>query len=163
MFSDVDSFARKLGFQFFDLHPCYLERKAGKNCSRKKGQIIFADAVYLKSIESLDMILNKIHDDDLKKCKVLKSLSISTFYNHHDYALEILDSKSSLFDEKERSLLIKRIEGHLPLSKVLASIIPNFPGRGRISNACYVLWKILQPDYWKALIYLKDGQRLEKY
>lgn len=163
LFAEVDNFVKDFGFQLFDLRPCYWKRLVGKNCSRAKGQIVFADAIYLKTIESLDVTLRKAQDNDLTKAKVLKALSICILYDHRDYALEVIEANHGFFQQKERELLVKAIQGRCPFASVLATKIPKFRGRGKVSNAFYLFWKILQPDYWKAVVYLEDGQRLEKY
>jgi FkbM family methyltransferase len=163
LFSDVDNFLRKLGFQLFDLYPCYLERKAGKRCREIKGQMVFADAIYLKNLEKFETILEGIQDDDFLKTKILKSLSVCILYKHYDYALEIINRNKNLFSKEEIKTIIKRLEGKETISNILGRIIPNIPGRGKISNIFWMMFKIFQPNFWKAIVYLEDGQRIEKY
>ena len=152
-----------LDFQLFDLYPCYLERKAGKKCGEIKGQMVFADAIYLKDIENFEMILAGIQDDNFQKSKILKSLSVCILYNHYDYALEIFNRNKNLFSKEEIKMIIKKLEGNKTISSILGDIIPNFPGKGKISNIFWMMWKIFQPNYWKAIVYLKDAHRIGKY
>jgi FkbM family methyltransferase len=53
LFADVDGLLRGLGFLLFDLRPCYWKRAAGRSIGGPRGQIIWADALYLKSIPAL--------------------------------------------------------------------------------------------------------------
>jgi FkbM family methyltransferase len=51
LFSDIDSFVRKKGFQLFDIQGHYWKRTSGKNRYKKRGQLIFGDALYLRKAE----------------------------------------------------------------------------------------------------------------
>jgi FkbM family methyltransferase len=163
LFSDVDHFVRKFGFQLFDLRPCYWDRKVGNISEKMKGQIIFADAIYLKSIESLNSYLGKIDDYEKRKAKLIKSLLICLIYNHRDYGLELFEIHKNLFDEKEIRLFRQALEGKVSSSLGIGMRIPNFKGRARLSDGLYNLWKILQPKFARCIVYLRDGQRLEKW
>src|SRR5262245_35004869 len=53
VFADVDGFMRSLGYQLFDLRPCYWKRAAGRDIGGPRGQIIWTDALYFKSLPAL--------------------------------------------------------------------------------------------------------------
>lgn len=162
LFSDVDQLLRKLGFQLFDLRPCYWQRAVGK-IKKNKGQIVFADAIYLRDIENLNSILGTIEDDAKRKAKLIKSLLICLIYNHRDYGLELFETYKNLFNEREISLLTRNLEGKMYSLLDIGMKIPNFKGRGKLSNGLFNLWKILQPKYTRCVVYLQDGQRIERW
>ena len=109
-FSDVDNFTREKGFYLFDLQLYYWKRNKGRTYGRNKGQLIFANALYLRTKKSFLEILDKISGDESKKSKVLKALSICFLYGYFDYALEILDFTENLFDKEEYNIICKRIK-----------------------------------------------------
>lgn len=149
LFADIDRFIREKGFQLFDLRPYYWKRSVGLNYGYPKGQLIFADALYLRTPESFGETLKQIHDDELKKSKVLRALSICFLYGYFDYALEIFNSSNTLFDEDEMELVIEKIRNGVT---GFAGKIPNFRGRGRIANLFHTLWKIFQPNSQSGII-----------
>ena len=57
LFSDVDAFVREQGFELFDLRKSYWKRRGSRlaGYTTGKGQLVFGDALYLKSPESLNI------------------------------------------------------------------------------------------------------------
>ena len=143
LFSDVDSFIRKLGFQLFDIQGGYWKRSNGKEYGKKKGQLIFGNALYLRKSEDFSEVINKIQDNIAKKSKVLKAISICFLYGYFDYAMEVIDITSNLFDKTERQIVKERIKHNIRYE----SKIPNFKGKGRIANMFYFLWELLRPTH----------------
>lgn len=47
LFGDVDSFLRSQAFELVDLRPTYWRREAGRRTAGTRGQLVFADALYL--------------------------------------------------------------------------------------------------------------------
>lgn len=150
LFADVDSFIRKLGFQIFDLgQPYYTRSEFGITYRQQKGHLRAADALYLRTPESFDEILKRIHDNELRKSKVLRALSICFLYGYYDYALEIFNLAESLFDNDEAKLIIEKMKANV---SGWARKIPDFRGRARIANLFYRLWEIFQPNPKKSII-----------
>ena len=143
LFSDVDSFVRKQGFQLFDIQRNYWKRNEGINRHKKKGQLIFANVLYLRDAEDFYEIVQKIGPVDIRKGKVLKALSICFLYGYFDYASEIFNKANVLFASEEQSSVAKKIES----STHLGNKIPNFKGRRKIANMVHSLWEILQPTH----------------
>ncbi len=155
LFADVDSLIRKFGFQLFDLgQPYYTRSEFGMNCCQQKGHLRAADALYLSTPEKFCRTLEQIYDDVLKKSKALRALSICVLYGYFDYALEILNSADSLFDNDEVELITKTIKS---VVTSFARKLPNFRGRARIANLFYRLWKVLQPNPKKSIIRVRLG------
>lgn len=156
LFPEIDSFMRKFGFQLFDLAPCYWKRKAGRPLGGPQGQLIYADALYLKSGTNLKFIIDSFSGAELKKSKVLRVLSICFLYGYFDYALEIFDEFKNLFDKTEA----KTIDVYIRIDGQKYQNSLKFPGQKYASPLLYRLWKFLKPrDYnWKRYIY-KPGNR----
>ena len=142
LFVDIDIFARNHGFQLFDICPLYWKREPGKNYGEQKGQIIFADVLYLKELE----IFNKYLDGvtvDFRKPKILKAISICALYGYMDYALELFRGQENLFNENEIQVFNKFLKRNIPLSNK----IPDFRGRNRIANIFFSIYNIIKPSY----------------
>jgi len=143
LFSDVDSFIRKQGFQLFDIQRAYWKRTTGKDYGRKKGQLVFGNALYLRTIENFNKVIDKIEDSIEKRTKVLKAISICFLYGYFDYALEVLDAESDLFDKFECKMVEESIKRNIRYE----SRIPRFKGKGKVANVFYYLWDSLRPTY----------------
>jgi FkbM family methyltransferase len=137
VFADVDTFMRGLGYLLFDLKPCYWKRAAGWKAGGSYGQIVWADALYLKSVPALRVALPRLPADN-RKSKVLRAISIALLYGYVDYALEIGAAAGDLFSADERAIIERRLresgENHGPL--------PVFPGRRRLASGFRRLWKL---------------------
>ncbi|HWK11814.1 MAG TPA: FkbM family methyltransferase [Vicinamibacterales bacterium] len=107
LFADVDAFLRERGFQLFDLRPCYWKRTSGVRLGGPKGQIIWADALYLKTAGSL--IDGSRSSSDAAKAKALKAIAISLLYGYADYALTLAHAFSSVLTSDEVALIEDRL------------------------------------------------------
>jgi FkbM family methyltransferase len=108
LFADLDSFMRGLGYSLFDLRPCYWKRADGRDLGGPYGQIVWADALYLKSVGALGEAAAKL-DQDARKGKILKALAISLLYGYADYALEIAGRTGDLWSPDERAAIDHRL------------------------------------------------------
>ncbi len=142
LFSDVDALVRGCGFSLFDLKPYYWKRGAGQSYGRPKGQIIFADALYLRDTDSLHRMLGPLQGDSSKKAKIARAISICAIYGYLDYALEIFTSEKDLFTREEQSSFMKALEKDVSLSRK----IPDFRGRGHIANCIHSLYRLIHPS-----------------
>jgi len=155
LFPDIDRFMRKFGFQLFDLHPYYWKKKIGKRLGKPKGQIVYADSLYLRDIESLEHILYNTGSNLMRKVKVLKAISICILYGYFDYALEIIDRTGRFFEKREKEVIIRKLKNNVQIS----SRIPDFRGRGRIANLFYGFWKMFAMCNNRYLAEKKLGNR----
>lgn len=142
LFSEVDPFIRKCGFQLFDLRPCYWKRKIGEKYGHAKGQLVFGDALYLREGAHISRIIKESASKDAQKAKALKTLSICFLYGYFDYALEILEIVSSLFDKEELKLLERAIK-----NRPFSSRIPYFRGKARLGSPFYRLYRFFHTAY----------------
>jgi FkbM family methyltransferase len=144
LFADVDRFLRGLGFVLFDLRPCYWKRTAGRALGGPRGQIIWADALYLKSVPGLQRTIASL-ESSLQAGKWLRAISIALLYGYFDYALEIARAADRL-DPDERALIERRLrEGGEQLAP-----LPRFPGKRPAAAALRRLWKLCldSDDAW---------------
>jgi FkbM family methyltransferase len=143
LFSEVDSFIRKQGFQLFDLQRFYWKRKIGKDFHKKKGQLIFGNALYLRESEDFKRVIDNIQDGVVKKCKVLKAVSICLLYGYFDYAMEVLVMTEKLFDITEYKAIEKRIKRSVRFE----SKIPHFKGKRFLADILGSIMEIVKPSY----------------
>lgn len=145
LFADVDTFLRGLGFLLFDLRPCYWKREAGRSLGGPRGQVIWADALYLKSLPALRAGLAPLAPE-LRQSKVLRAISISLLYGYSDYALEILRVAGDVLTADERGAIERQLrEGGGP-----EGFLSGFPGRRQLAAALHWMWKVCLPrdDAW---------------
>jgi hypothetical protein len=139
LFADVDRFMRAQGFVLFDLRPCYWKRAAGRDLGGPHGQIIWADALYLKDMAAWRAALAPL-PHDLQKSKVLRGISVAILYGYHDYALEIATAMESALGAAEARVVADalRAEGRPGT--------PPFPGKKFFAAAFQRLWKLCRDD-----------------
>jgi FkbM family methyltransferase len=137
LFADVDTYMRGLGYLLFDLKPCYWKRAAGWKAGGSYGQIVWADALYLKSIPALKEMLAQLPAES-RKSKILRAISIALLYGYVDYALEIGASAGAVLTPEEQAVIERRLREHGDHHGPL----PVFPGRRRLASAFRRLWKL---------------------
>ncbi len=143
LFADVDAFLRPLGFQLFDLRPCYWKRSAGRGIGGPYGQLIWADALYLKSLPALGEALAGL-EPALRKGKVLKAATVAVLYGYYDYALHIVREAPDVLASDERAA----IEKCLLVTGRRRGL--GVPGRRHLAATLHRLWKWCAPrdDAW---------------
>jgi hypothetical protein len=142
LFADVDKFLRPIGFQLFDLKLSHMKRAAGKRWGKRKGQLIYGDALYLKDFRKLREILQGLPETE-RRGKVLRALSICFLYGYFDFALEIFEQERQVFDEQQARAILAKIQS----SRSLSSRIPIFRGRQRLANVLTRLSEVVKPTY----------------
>jgi FkbM family methyltransferase len=140
LFADVDGFLRSLGFVLFDLRPCYWKRESGRGIGGPRGQIVWADALYLKSIPALASAAAPL-DPAARKAKILKSIAIALLYGYCDYAIDITRASGSVLSDDERTMIETQLRdaGEREFGRT------EFPGRRPLAAVLHRLWKIFQP------------------
>lgn len=91
LFADIDDYLRSRGFSLFDLRRYFWKRSIGSGVGGAKGQIIFADALYLKTYEALSKSMQGRTAEE-KKAKILKAILICRIYGLDDYALYLCEN-----------------------------------------------------------------------
>jgi FkbM family methyltransferase len=137
LFAEVDTFLRGLGFSLFDLRPCYWKRSDGTDLGGPQGQLIWADALYLRELSSLRQLLDGFNAAQ-RPAKLLKALSVSVLYGYFDYAVAMLGATQEILSAEDRqaarSALASGGQPHDPM--------PAFPGRSQVARAARRLWKL---------------------
>lgn len=144
LFADVDPFLRGLGYQLFDLRPVYWKRAAGRRIGGPRGQMAWADALYLKSAPALKTALAPL-SPDMRRSKVLRAMSICLLYGYQDYALELARSLGDVLTAEERDLAERRLR-----TGETAGALDNLPGRRIVAATLHRLWRLCVPrdDSW---------------
>ena len=132
LFTEVHQFLESYGFSLIDMRRTYWKRRI-RSEGYRKGQLIFADTLYLKSPEKIVAIEN------INFGKILRSIYVYLAYGYKDWSLELLELarvKKLITNEiyNETFLLIKRTSSSYHL--------PNFRGKGKLHNFFYSIAKI---------------------
>ena len=142
LFTEVDLFMRENGFMLFDLRRCYWKRDSVVTTSNPRGQLIFADALYMKTYESF---LNALHSREgkVRREKLFKAIVISMLYGKDDYGCYLAERAclDGFLSEQEKDALLHSLtQAH--------SVLPR-RGRMRISRWLHALYtKIKAVDYY---------------
>jgi len=140
LFADVDRHMREHGFDLFDLRRVYWKRDAGQSLGGPYGQIVWADALYLKTLPAISGVIAE-RAAEARKSKLLRALSVSLLYGYHDHALTIARGSGDVLSAKETALIEARITaGSRP-----GSTIPQFPGRRQLAAIFKRLWEACRP------------------
>ena len=136
IFHEVDAFLTSCGFELYDLKRTFRNRCGKKIYGDRKGQLLWADALYLRSPERL------LQEIEISPHKVMRSAQIYLAYHYPDLA-------STLSDLAAVGSLINSCEAK-ELNKLLAeyevqqmNILPKFPGKRRLRALCLRLAEML--------------------
>jgi len=121
-FSDIDAILRDAGFVLFDLQRRYFKYANGTHLGGPKGQLTHGTALYFRSIESLNDVLER---SDARR-NFAAFLSIVMLYGYYDYALEALNTYGDLLPIEERALLEKEINSQLSWNQRLPRLSIRF-------------------------------------
>lgn len=146
-FGALDDYLRALGFQLFDLRPSYWKRAIGALYGGPKGQLVFGDALYLKTEDAFHQSLERCYAErDARRSKLLRALSVCALYGYLDYALALLTANRGVFDPALAAAIDSTLRSEIPISARL----PHFRGRGWLSNLFYRVHRALFPtvDRW---------------
>ena len=137
LFPDVDAFMRGLGFMLFDLRPVYWKRNLGQDLGGPWGQIVWADALYLKGLPALRATVQR-SAPEARKAKALKAVSVALLYGYADYALDIVRETTAVLTADERSIIEKRVRA----SGRRRVTLPQFPGKRLVRGALHRFWNL---------------------
>ena len=141
LFSDIDKYLRKFGFELIDMRTVSWKRTVGANVGNSKGQLVFADALYFKKTQHLQQTIKSL-EGNRAKSKLLRSLSICLVYGFLDYAIELLDIMGpEYFSDRE----LHNLDSHIKSQAPLACRLPNFPMRSQLAVFFSKLSKWLVP------------------
>jgi len=132
LFFDVIKFLHEQGFQLIDIRSDFWQRKTGLSL-HNKGQIIWADGLFLRSPESFfqdgrNLTMEKLH----------RIIVVYMAYGYFDLTLALLELACEhgvvQSDQKKHLSSYALSLNKCTLKSKLNYIIPEFRGRGRIYN-----------------------------
>ncbi len=153
LLADVDAFIRSKGYFLFDIRPFYWKRSAGASYGYSKGQMVFADLLYLRDPESFATVISGIPGEDARRSKVMRAVSVCVLYGYIDYAMEVFASFGHMFSAEEKRSFERGARGSVSFAKM----IPGFRGRGRLADAIHAVYRIVHPE---AKGWVKQGRVL---
>jgi FkbM family methyltransferase len=140
LFAQVDATLRDLGYSLFDLRPCYWKRAAGRDLGGPYGQLVWADALYLKDIAGLRRNVAS-HPAELAKSKLLRAMSVALLYGYWDYAFDIARDTAACFSPDEHAAILDGLRRSGSARRRW-----QVPGRHMLAAIFHRLWKLAQPD-----------------
>ena len=142
-FPEIDAFLQEYDFELFDLEPFYWKRKNGIEYGGPQGQLIFANALYFKSLRSIEDALKRgERGKEYDKTKILKAISISILYGYLDRVYDLFAAYRDLFFPAEQEILLSVLKRQVPP----AAKLPNFRGRGRLYNLANKIANLIKPQ-----------------
>jgi len=133
LFADVDVYLRTQGFYLFDLKNYFWKRTSGESLGSQRGQLVAADALYFRTVDSLALLIDGLKSKEDKRAKILKTLSVAALYGYYDYAAAVYVHLKDHFEGKEQN----EIELWLKQSKGFCYFLPSFRGRRMLSKIFY--------------------------
>jgi FkbM family methyltransferase len=143
LFSDVDVYIREaLGMEIFDLRQSHWKYNEGRDFGPKKGQLVWGDALYLRSPASVFEWLEEWNSDD-RENKIVILIFIGVLYGQFHYSLKILK-------EAITRKLISKSDGEfleLCLMKHCRTLEYKFLGRGVLREISRFVQGIVENDH----------------
>ena len=146
LFTDVDIFLREQGFELFDIQRFYFCRKTYPNITKNRGQLIFGNALYFKSLDRIRTYLENMVDNDGRREKFFKLLLLLKVYQRNDYALELLDF---VLKNKIISIPKDRFEViNLSMRQSEKIVLPEFPGKSKLLSLLRKTTSLFNHQHW---------------
>jgi FkbM family methyltransferase len=145
LFADVDALLRGFGFALFDLRPCYWKRAEGRSIGGPHGQIIWADALYLKMPAALGEIAAS-RNGEARVATFLHAIAIALLYGYADYACDLVRRFGDALPAADRTVIERTLRAIGGPGGTLGAL----PGSRHVATALRRLWKSSQPrtDAW---------------
>ena len=103
LFSDVHNYISNKGFTLYDIKRQYWKRRLHNGNIANKGQLIFGDALYIKSPEEIINNISLSTFDD-RVTYIIKALYVYISYGLYDLALKLLSNSSELTSENKTQI-----------------------------------------------------------
>ena len=103
LFSDVHNYISNKGFTLYDIKRQYWKRRLHNGNIANKGQLIFGDALYIKSPEEIINNISLSTFDD-RVTYIMKALYVYISYGLYDLALKLLSNSSELTSENKTQI-----------------------------------------------------------
>jgi FkbM family methyltransferase len=124
LFTDVNEFVTKAGFELFDMRRYYWQRKESVHAGNQKGQLVFGDALYFRSPEQVLSMRNVSQE------KIARAVYVYLASGYLDLAQALLkgDDATKKLGINYRDALSKTVSRHRKKS------LPDFKGRYKLQR-----------------------------
>jgi FkbM family methyltransferase len=128
LFGEIDQYIRNKGFILIDLRPTYWRRSASAEISGSKGELIYADLLYLIDPNKLRERLSILNENE--RINVLfRTLLCCAVYGLNDWIVNYIEyTRDIVSDDRLNELMIKAKKGNI-IAK-----LPEFKYRHFIGN-----------------------------
>jgi len=142
-FSELELLLREFKFDFYAMKARYGKRWIGREYGNGKGQILYCDALFLKSpYNIMDYIKTKFDNEQSKINYFFRTIFIYIMFGYLDLVKQLIiiadDLISSEVKQEIETLLNKDLASRLK--------IPNFRGRYRLAYLFYTLYRFFEYD-----------------
>lgn len=153
LFRDIDAFMADHGFELIDLRRAFWKRKDYYDYVGK-GQLVFGDALYFRTKESMKILLTKSADADFARSKLFKSILTCLAYRVFDSAVSLvhLGLQLNIISKKDSTGAMDIIK-----TESKRGALPFFPGRNFLYKVANRLSQILKP---KSYLGWADGDNM---
>jgi FkbM family methyltransferase len=133
LFNEVDRFMRANGFEILDINRSYWKRHRGGACGGQRGQLVFGDALYLRSPEQFVK-----HDTDHTKAKIVKATIVCLVYGYLDVAVAIWDRAltKAIVSNDEYRMAVAYFQRNRRTMNALTRMVP---ARFKVARACQLV------------------------
>jgi FkbM family methyltransferase len=107
LFGEVDGLVRRRGFELLDLNKYHARRKILDSRHSSRGQVLFADALYVVSIEAF---YGREMSPAQRTRKLWNLLAMLSLHGHFDLALEFVCHERSTLTAPERAVIEREIK-----------------------------------------------------
>ncbi len=137
LLNELDRFMRANGFELLDINRSYWKRHRGGACGGQRGQLVFGDALYLRSPEQFVK-----HITDHARAKIVKATLVCLAYGYLDVAVAIWDQAltSAIVSQDEYRIAVAYFERDRRVTNVLTKMIP---ARFKVARACQLVQEVL--------------------
>ena len=128
LFGDIDQYIRGKGFVLIDLRPTYWRRSAGAKIAGSKGELVYADLLYLIDPDKLREKLLALNEDERTNA-LFRALFCCVVYGLNDWVVNYIENTRDIVsDERINELEVQSRKGN-----VIAKM-PEFKYRHFIGN-----------------------------
>jgi FkbM family methyltransferase len=146
LFADIDRQLRAQGFELFDLARHFWRRTIGGTRGSYRGQLIWGDALYLRSVNSFKAGVTSAQSTEERHAMLMHAISICLLYGYPDYAREVVGALQSEYAKEVIAFVNKQIDNYLSSSFWL----PQMRGQARLSGILQQLLKFFSQNAFNA-------------
>lgn len=150
LFCEVNGFITDFGFQLYDMNRYFWKRTAARYVANTRGQLIFGDALYFKSPETV-LSLHGNHPE-----KVMHAMVVYLAYRYYDLAEILLCLSRDVLAGSDG--ILREMEAMFRRSSA-GFALPEFRGKGRIFNFLSKCAGFFAPNQWNTRDRATGGNR----